>query len=429
MDKGALQCRQRVHRGLPWAAGTPTQTPAPQHPPWNPDPEPRPASPAPCSGQKLGSNPGHRVTLAASRAAGLSFLVLATPRQEASQAEQEARLPGEPALRAGLPGARPGGSGGLRRALRDQPPPRPRLGSRPSSNPTRPPSQPRPLAQHTAPNLPRPASVPGPASTPRPAQPLLSPRPLFDPGPCRASAPRLYLPHFGSPPRPTARPQLAPCPARLHLGPVLALTAPAQPHAGPQLSPRPPLGPGPASPSAAAAQMLLGGRRWFRSHKMAALTAATSVPAAAGDAGERGGPARSPAHSPAAACTRRLWAGGGDGSADRRGAQGRLLSHQSACAHPSFPPAPSPPLPQPRQSTAAPARASQWSALGGALASVSQMQWLSPGWALRSWEGGAQVPAPLPSLSSGDCSDPCSSVRARGAGLKKQDPRSNKAGV
>ena len=73
----------------------------------------RPRRLCPRNKQELGSNPGHRVTLAMSRAAGLSFLVLATPRQEASKAEQEAGLPGEPALRAGLPGARPGHSGGL----------------------------------------------------------------------------------------------------------------------------------------------------------------------------------------------------------------------------------------------------------------------------------------------------------------------------
>ena len=431
MDKEALQCRQRVHRGLPWAAGTPTQTPAPQHPPRNPDSESRPASPAPCSEQTgIGLKPWPSCDLGRVPGCGPQFPGPRDPEAgglaggAGSETSWRARVAGRTS---GRQPRRLWGAWGEGCTTDPLPgldsapdPARPLLDTHPSLDPW-------PSTQH--PPCPAPPRSQARPQTPRPAQPLLSPRPLFDPGPCRASAPRLYPPHFGSPPRPTARPHLAPRPARPHLGPVSALTAPAQPHAGPQLSPRPRLGPSPASPSAAAAQLLLGGRRWFRSHKMAALTAATSVPAAAGDAGERGGPARSPTHSPAAACTRRLRAGGGDETADKRGAQGRRLSHRCACAHPSFPPPPASLSLSPDRVLLRLRAPPQWSAVEGALASVSQMHWLSPVWALRSRGGGAQVPAPLPSLSPGDCSDPRSPVRARGADLKKQDPRSNKAGV
>lgn len=212
-------------------------------------------------------------------------------------------------------------------------------------------------------------ALPGPDSAPAPARPRLDPHPSLDPWPriphppypapprspaqpeaparpSLASTPGLYStlgpPGLGSPPRlrlasapGPASPRLSPRPSPGLASPQPlspALTAPAQPRAGPQLGPRPRLGPSPASPSAAAAQMLLGGRRWFRSHKMAALTAATSVPAAAGDAGERGSPPRSPTHSPFAVRTRRLCAGGRDRTLGRR-----RLAHRCACARPPRP--------------------------------------------------------------------------------------------
>lgn len=73
-----------------------------------------PSHPRPPSPQELGSNPGPRVTLAASRTPGFGFLVLETPRREASQAEQEAELPGEPVAWAGLPGVHPAALRGAR---------------------------------------------------------------------------------------------------------------------------------------------------------------------------------------------------------------------------------------------------------------------------------------------------------------------------
>ncbi|XP_052498575.1 translation initiation factor IF-2-like [Budorcas taxicolor] len=176
-----------------------------------------------------------------------------------------------------------------------------------------------------------------PSLNPQPGLGSPQPRPPFDPGPAgpwlRASTP----PRLG--PRPGLTSALTSPLARpgLTSAPVSALTSPAQPRAGPPLGPRPRLGPSPASPSAAAAQMLLGGRRWFRSRKMAALTAATSVPAAAGDAGERGSPPRSPTHSPFAVRRRRLRAGGRDRTLGRRAARGGRLAPRCACARPPRP--------------------------------------------------------------------------------------------
>jgi hypothetical protein len=80
-------------------------------------------------------------------------------------------------------------------------------------------------------------------------------------------------------------------------GPAAVSSAPAPllpPRSRAHASPRPP---GPlqsvarssARPYSSPQLQLLGARRWFRSHKMAALTAATSAPAAPGQAGKGGG--------------------------------------------------------------------------------------------------------------------------------------------
>ncbi|XP_027951731.1 basic proline-rich protein-like [Eumetopias jubatus] len=175
------------------------------------------------------------------------------------------------------------------------PPPRPRARPRsPSPASTRPPLDPRPSPLHPPRPDPPPRldlrldSTPSPVSTPGPARRA---RPAAAPG--RASG--LTAPVSPRPP---------PGPAQPHHGPHRPAAAVGRAARGPGLSPppaarRPAPGSRPAaSPSAAAARLLLRARRWFRSHKMAALTAATSVPAAAGNAGERGGPACGPVRSP-----------------------------------------------------------------------------------------------------------------------------------
>ncbi|CAI9169450.1 unnamed protein product [Rangifer tarandus platyrhynchus] len=286
----------------------------------------RPRRLCPQNKQELGSNPGHRVTLAVSRAAGLSFLVFATPRQEASEAEQKRGFLESPRCGPDFREPAPATLGGLYR---------------------------------------------------------LNPRPLFDPGPAGPWLSASTPPRLGPRPgrltsaltSPLARPGLT-------SAPVSALTAPAQPRAGPQLGPRPRLGPSPASPSEAAAQMLLGGRRWFRSHKMAALTAATSVPVAAGDAGERGSPLRGPTHSPFAVRTRRLCAGA------------RPAQAESGCACA-------------RLSVICPGGVSSQAHLADA-ETESQAGSVVPGRPF--W-----MPAPVSSLSPGDRRDPRCPVRGRGA--------------
>lgn len=188
------------------------------------------------------------------------------------------------------------------------------LSGRLTPAPTSAPTWPRLTVQSSAPASPR---SPGWPRTP--TQPRLSPHrsglvsvPTSDSLQTRSPAsPRFSLGLTMAPGSASPPPQPHPGPyhgARPHLDPLClaALAAVGRDSCSPGLPPAP----APTSPSAAAALMLLRARRWFRSHKMAVLTAATSVPAAAGYAGEWGWP---PAPRPlaAAARTRRLREEGG----------------------------------------------------------------------------------------------------------------------
>lgn len=170
-DDGALHRRGRAGRADEASWGHRCSRSDPRTPPHRTGPGTRaPPHPSPPSQQELGSNPGHRVTLAASRAASFSFLVLETPKREASQAEQEAELPGEPAAWAGLPGVHPGGSGGRETAARGSGGRRCDRPRAPASAPALAPAPGRVLAPspRRGPDPHPSASTPGPVTVPFP---------------------------------------------------------------------------------------------------------------------------------------------------------------------------------------------------------------------------------------------------------------------
>lgn len=197
-----------------------------------------------------------------------------------------------------------------------------------ASTPAPAPAGPRPLPSGFA-SVPSPASLRfrlGPHRCPEPCLTSLQPRPP----PWSPAQPRLASPLPSPRPPDRRRPSLPRRSSRSRQGL-------ARPRPAPGRSSRWPTAP--ASPSAAAVLLLLRARRWFRSHKMAALTAATSVPAAAVDAGEWGRPPE-PRPRPAAARTRRFqeWE-------CCVGAICACASHLCACALPGrSPSAPGPPV-------------------------------------------------------------------------------------
>lgn len=158
LDKGALH-GQRVHLGASWGHKRSHSDPRPRAPAQ--EPGSRPASPAPSPEQRgtglkpgpscdLGRVPGRRPQFPGpneSKAGGLAGGAGSTASWRACVA---GRTSGRP------PWLLWGPWGVSRR--HDWPPPQSRHGLRPGSAPTRPPSQPRPLARRSAPT--RPASGP-----------------------------------------------------------------------------------------------------------------------------------------------------------------------------------------------------------------------------------------------------------------------------